>query len=289
MRHTLPRSYLFVPGNRPERFARAMASGAHAVILDLEDAVPAADKEQARAEVARLLGAARTACPLLVRINSAETEWFREDLKLCGLPGTAGVMLPKAERVADLALLTSSIGAPAILPLIETAQGMANAAELARAPRVQRLAFGAIDFQLDLGIEGDHEELLYFRSRLVLASRLARLAPPVDGVTLAVDDETLLSCDTLRARRLGFGAKLCIHPRQLETVNSCFRPGDEETAWARRVVAAAEAANGAAVALDGRMVDRPVILKARQIISEAEHAAGASPPAHHARRGNDHD
>lgn len=275
MQPTSPRSYLFVPGNRPERFARAFASGAHAVILDLEDAVPAAGKAAAREAVARALGGTPPSCPVLIRINGVASEWFRDDLALCGLPGVAGVVLPKAERPEDLALLASAACSPALLPLIETAQGIANAAALARAPRVQRLVFGSIDFKLDLGIEGDHEELLYFRSQLVLASRLAGLAAPVDGVTVALDDEALLSCDTLRARRLGFGAKLCIHPRQLDTVHGCFRPSEEETDWARRVVAAAQAADGAAVALDGRMVDRPVILKAQQILNDAARAVNA--------------
>ncbi|MES2114158.1 MAG: CoA ester lyase [Pseudomonadota bacterium] len=275
MRNTLPRSYLFVPGNRPERFARAFASGAHSVILDLEDAVPADEKAAARDAIALALGAAHPPSPVLIRINGAQTEWFGDDLKLCALPGVAGVVLPKAERVEDLAQLAGAIGTLSILPLIETALGMANAAAMARAPQVQRLVFGSIDFKLDLGIEGDHEELLYFRSQLVLASRLAALPAPVDGVTVALDDETLLHCDTLRGRRLGFGAKLCIHPRQLETVHRTFLPSDEETAWARRVVAAADATNGAAVAFDGRMVDRPVILKAQQILKEAAHAVNA--------------
>jgi citrate lyase subunit beta/citryl-CoA lyase len=136
---------------------------------------------------------------------------------------------------------------------------------------VARLAFGSIDFQFDLGIEGDDEELLYFRSMLVLASRVAGLTAPIDGVTVALDDDAKLHADTLRARRFGFGAKLCIHPRQVASVNAGFRPTAVEVAWATRVLAAAREANGAAVAVDGKMVDRPVILRAQRIVDDAAH------------------
>ncbi|MEO6319179.1 MAG: aldolase/citrate lyase family protein [Polaromonas sp.] len=143
--------------------------------------------------------------------------------------------------------------------------------ELARAPRVQRLVFGSIDLQLDLGISGDGEELLLFRSQLVLASRLA---PPVDGVSTAIGDTDQLQADTRRARRLGFGAKLCIHPKQVDAVNAGFSPMAEEIAWARRVRDAAAQAGGAAVAVDGKMIDRPVILRAEALLRQAaSHAA----------------
>lgn len=258
-------SYLFVPGNRPERFAKACNSGAHAVIVDLEDAVAPQDKAAARAACAAALSARQ---PVHVRINSADTEWFRDDVQMCRAPGVAGVMLPKAERVEDLAWIGAQLGAQVpLLPLIETAQGMWNAAAIARAPGVQRLAFGSIDFQVDLGIDGEGEELLYFRSQLVLASRVAGILGPVDGVTTAIDDAERLQADTDRARRLGFGAKLCIHPRQVEAVNACFRPGEEEVQWAQRVLAAIDGAGGAAVAVDGKMVDKPVMLRAHAILA----------------------
>jgi citrate lyase subunit beta/citryl-CoA lyase len=122
---------------------------------------------------------------------------------------------------------------------------------------------------VDLGIDGEGEELLYFRSRLVLESRLAGIQPPVDGVCTEIDDPEMLQADTLRARRQGFGGKLCIHPRQVPLVNAAFSPSTEDVAWAERVLAFAERAGGAAVAVDGRMVDRPVILKAERIVREA--------------------
>jgi citrate lyase subunit beta/citryl-CoA lyase len=263
------RSFLFVPGDRPERFGKACAAGADAVIVDLEDAVAPAAKELARASLAAWLAPQRPAhLPIFVRINCAGSEWFRDDLALCGHPGVAGIVLPKAEQVADLAALADA-GAPAVLPLVESALGLWNAADLARAPRVRRLLFGAIDFSLDAGIEEGHEQLLYARSHLVLVSRVAGIGAPVDGVTTALDDPAVVRADTLRARALGFGGKLCIHPKQVGPVNEAFAPTAAELAWAGRVMAAAEASGGAAVALDGRMVDRPVILIARRMLDEA--------------------
>lgn len=264
-------SYLFVPGNRPERFAKACGAGADAVIVDLEDAVPAAEKAGARAALAAWLSPAQ---PVLVRINGAETEWFRDDLELCKTPGVAGIVLPKAERIDHLKNIEEQVGPGIlILPLIETAQGLWNALELAQARNVRRLVFGSIDFQLDLAMQADEDELLCFRSQLVVASRVASIDAPVDGVSTALDDPGRLRADTLRARRLGFGGKLCIHPKQVAHVNECFRPGADEVAWAKRVLEAASAAKGAAVAVDGKMVDRPVILKAQAILSESERHA----------------
>jgi len=156
-----------------------------------------------------------------------------------------------------------------LLPLIETALGFQNAAKIAAGKQVQRLVFGTIDFQVDVGIDGDGDELLFFRSQLVLISRLAGLQPPVDGVCTEIDEPEQLNDDTMRAKRLGFSAKLCIHPRQVPLVNVCFAPTQEEVMWAERVVTAARKADGAAIALDGRMVDRPVIMKAERILRSA--------------------
>ena len=171
-------------------------------------------------------------------------------------------MVPKAERRDDLARIPHTC----LLPLIETAAGIDALREVARTPHVQRLVFGSIDLQADLGIAGDGEELLLFRSQLVLQSRLANLAPPVDGVCTAIADTPVLEAETRRARRLGFGGKLCIHPRQVAPVNRGFTPDAEEVAWARRVLDAAAAAGGAAVAVDGKMVDKPILLRARALL-----------------------
>jgi len=264
------RSYLFVPGDRPERFDKACHAGADSVIVDLEDAVAPAAKAAARAH---LLAWLNSGTPVYVRINAAGTDWFGADLALCAHPGVAGIVLPKAERVADVEAVAGA-GARAILPLVESALGLWHAVDLCRAPRVERLVFGAIDFCADLRMRESHANLLPARSQLVLASRVAGIQAPVDGVTVALDDMDAVRTDTLRARDLGFGAKLCIHPQQIQAVHAAFLPTPAELAWAGRVQAAFQAAQGAAVAVDGRMVDRPVLLLAEQMLHEATHRGG---------------
>ena len=258
------RSYLFVPGNRPDRFQAASNAGADVVLIDLEDAVAPADKSAARRAATAWLGASR---PAYLRINGFDTEWFRDDVTLLDLPGLQGVMVAKAEGADAIdALHRATSPAVPVIALIETARGLSNVMALASAPGVVRLAFGAIDYQLDLGIDGDREELLMARSQLVLASRVAGLLPPLDGVTMALDDAEALTRDVAYARRLGFGGKLCIHPRQVAVINEGFRPAPVEVAWARRVVAAAAATGDNACRLDGKLVDRPVIDRARAIL-----------------------
>jgi citrate lyase subunit beta/citryl-CoA lyase len=259
----LPRSYLFVPGDRAERIAKARASGADAVVVDLEDAVAPGNKPVARDAVAGALDAAQ---PVVLRINGADTAWFGDDARLAAHPGVAAVMLPKAGSTDAVAALRAASG-KAVLALIETAAGMAHLPALAAAEGVARLVFGSIDFQLDLDIADDDLALLPFRMRLVLASRVAGLPPPVDGVTTALDDEARIAHEARRARSLGFGAKLCIHPRQVALVNDAFSPTAAELAWARRVVDAAASAGGAAVAVDGKMVDAPVLARARRLLA----------------------
>ena len=258
-----PRSYLFVPGNRPERFDKALASAADTVIVDLEDAVPPDQKDVARRAVSAWLAAAR---PVVVRINAADTPWHRDDLAVCRQPGVSAVMVAKAERADALAAL--DLGVP-LLPLIESAAGIDQLRAIAAVPGVQRVAFGAIDFQLDLHMRASFDELVFFRSQIVLASRLAGLAAPIDSPSVAIDDPAEVEREAQAARRLGFGAKLCIHPKQADAVNRSFSPTDAELAWARRVLALAESSGGAAVALDGRMIDKPVILRAQATLREA--------------------
>jgi citrate lyase subunit beta / citryl-CoA lyase len=259
------RSYLFVPGNRPDRFEKARQSGADAVILDLEDAVQSTHKDLARETVASWLSPTRS---VYVRINAAGTRWFEQDLEVVGLPGVLGVVLPKAEHPEQIAEVAGHLtGEAHVLPLLETALGVWNALALAQAQRVERLAFGTVDFQLDTGISGEREELLYARSRLVLASRVASILPLVDGATMTFDDLTRLQDDVAYARRLGFGGKLCIHPRQVELINQGFAPTEAELAWARRVLAAAQATGAGALQLDGELIDRPVVERARLILA----------------------
>jgi citrate lyase subunit beta/citryl-CoA lyase len=260
------RSYLFVPADRPERFAKALASGADAIIVDLEDAVAPAAKATARSNLAQWLSDSHAPPkPVVVRINAVDTEWFDADLSVCSAPGVYAIMLPKTERT-DEVLHVADGSRKNVIALVETAMGLDNLRAIAHAAPVERIAFGSIDFQLDVGIAGDGEELLAFRSQLVLASRVAGLEAPVDGVSTSISDAAAVRADAQRARRLGFGAKLCIHPAQVEAVNQAFSPSAEELAWASRVLAAAQAAGGAAVAVDGKMVDRPVILRAQKIL-----------------------
>ncbi len=273
---TRARSWLFAPATRPERFAKAAASGADRVIVDLEDAVAPEAKAAARSA----LGAAALpgGVPVYLRVNGADTSWFEEDLRAAASLPIAGVVLPKAEtpgqiaRVRDALAVAGARAAAAVVALVETAAGVWNVLDLARAPGVERLAFGAIDFGLDAGVEGDGEELAFARSRLVLASRVAGIAPPIDAVTPAIDDEARLVADLQRARRYGFGGKLCIHPRQVAAVHRAFAPSPEDVAWARALLdALARIPEGerGAFAHGGAMVDRPVIDRARRILASA--------------------
>ena len=255
---TLARSYLFVPGDRPERFAKALAAGAHAVIIDLEDAVTPAQKEQAREQLRAWLQQAGT--PVFVRVNPSGTPWHAQDCELLALPTVRGVMVPKAQDAADLARIAAMLRpGQALVPLVETVEGWFEAAALAAVPKVERLAFGSFDFLSDAGIQADGPELDPVRTQLVLVSRRAGIAPPIDGVSLAIDD----------AARVGLGAKLCIHPRQVAAVHAAFAPRPEEVEWARRVLAALAAGSLGAVAVDGKLVDRPVALLAETILAEA--------------------
>ncbi|MDM0104597.1 CoA ester lyase [Variovorax sp. J22R24] len=264
------RSLLFVPGHQGGRFDKACQSGADAVVLDLEDAVPPDRKVEARAQMVQWLAGRESgggAGPLVgIRVNAADTPWHAADLALCARKGVDALMLPKAEDAAVLRMIAASLPGVALLPLVETARGIDRLDEIAAAPGVQRLVFGTIDFQADLDIEGDGPELLYFRSRVVLASRLAGLQPPVDGVSTAIDDPARIEADALQARRFGFGGKLCIHPKQVAVVNRGFSPTPTQLDWARRVIDADAASGGAPVTVDGKMVDRPVVLKAQAVL-----------------------
>lgn len=266
------RSYLFVPGDRPERFDKAVASGAHVTIIDLEDAVLPERKVQARA--ALLAWLEQTPHRVVVRINPAGTPWYDEDCGVLAQPAVAGVMVPKAEDAGQLSSLAQSLREGQVLvPLVESVAGYFAAAQLARVPGVTRLAFGSFDFMSDAGIRGDAEELDAVRTHLVLVSRHAGIAAPVDGVTLATDDAPQIERDVARSRRYGMGGKLCIHPRQVPLVNAGFAPGAHEVDWAHRVVSALAQGNLGAVAVDGKLVDRPIELMARAILDEVEGSA----------------
>lgn len=260
------RSLLFVPGDRPDRFEKAATSGADAVICDLEDAVAPEHKAVARENVASWLGRTGVAC---VRVNAMDSPYFDDDCAaLATLPGLRGVVVPKATEPAALAALGAVFGAGVrIVALIESALGLHRAYEIAATPEVARLAFGSIDFALDIGATEDDLSLLYARSALVVASRAANISAPVDGVTTALTDVELVGAATLKARRLGLSGKLCVHPGQVGAVNQAFMPTDDEVRWARRVVE--NAADDRASRVDGLMVDKPVAERARRILRRA--------------------
>ena len=267
------RSFLFVPGNRPERFAKAVGSGADAVVLDVEDAVPPGAKAMARTAIEAAWPELHAlAVPLVVRINSPALAEGQADLNwLARLPGLTGVMVPKVETAATLAQVRAMLPAAPLLPLIESATGWAVLPQIAAANGVLRLVVGHIDFVADTGMQcaRDEAELAPLRFAVAMWTRIHRLAPAVDGVTTAIQDDELLREDTCRAVRYGFGAKLCIHPRQVPLVHAALAPSSDELDWAHRVVAADAAANGAAVQLDGRMVDAPVVLHARRLLARS--------------------
>ncbi len=267
----LPRTYLFVPGNRPERFAKALATGADAVVLDLEDAVAADAKAAARDAIANWAATATDADRgrTVVRINDAQSAYFTDDLRLLRDARMPAAMLPKAEHPEQIGALQASVPGIAVLALIESARGVANVDAVAVAG-VARLIFGTLDLALDLDLDiGEQSDALILSAgRLTIASRLAELSAPVAGVTPQIDDEARLLADLAWARRHGFGAKLCIHPKQIAPIHAALAPSAQALDWARRVLAA-EAASPGAAKLDGRMIDRPVVLQAQRTLGRA--------------------
>ena len=255
-------SPLFVPADRPERFEKAAASGADAIILDLEDAVAPKRKDAARAA----LRADFTPLPVFVRVNGIGTPWHEADVAAAANLSVAGIILPKSEWGVRLDMLLEECVVP-VLALIETAHGLAEARRIASLDGVARLVFGSIDFCADLGAAHTREALLAARSELVLASRLAGLLAPIDGVTTAIDDAALVSADARHALDLGFGGKLAIHPKQIEPILKGFRPDAAEIEWARKVLASGDGA----AAVDGAMVDEPVRVRARAVLKRAGH------------------
>lgn len=268
------RSYLFVPGHDERKLHRALASSADAIIADWEDSVPASQLADAYEIVRTVFAASDHRSPLrLVRLRSAA------DAERATAMGVDGVVLPKAtpESARQAARAHASI-----LALIETASGLATVGQTAAEPGVEGLMLGAIDLRLSLGLEerDDGQELLSARSKLVLESTLTGLIPPIDTVNVHIDDRPRLDKECQLARSLGFGAKACIHPAQIETVNAAFAQRDSDLAWARRVIAAAEeaAAHGlGAFRLEGQMIDRPVVVRARRLLGLEETPLTSTP------------
>ena len=258
---------LFVPADRPERYANAFASGADATVLDLEDAVAPDRKLLARDILVRSERLIEEAsCPVIVRVNAWGSAHHKADLAaLMGL-GHAATMLAKAESADAVALVSAATGRP-VIALIESARGLQAARSIAAASA--RLAFGSIDFAADLGCAHTRESLLLARSELVLASRLAGRPAPIDGVTTSMRDDHQVTNDVAYAVGLGFGGKLLIHPAQVDAGRRGLLPRAEDIAWADRVLAGGA---GGATSVDGAMVDAPVRVRAEQIRRRAKEA-----------------
>jgi citrate lyase beta subunit len=258
-------TYLFVPATDARRVDKALASDADAVVVDLEDAVATDRKDDARALVAQRLQTPRERGAQLVRINGIDTAHARADGAAIEGLALDGIVVPKAAPQPLQALRPSG---PPIVALVETAVGVRRAFEIATRPRVARLMLGNVDLAAELGATPgpDQRELLHARSVLVIDSIAAGLGGPIDGPCTAIDDDDVLRAETVAAKALGFTAKACIHPGQLATVHDVFAPTEELLDWARRVVAAAAGSRGA-VAVDGQMVDAPVVARARRLLA----------------------
>lgn len=283
------RSFLFAPANHARHAAKAFECGADAVILDLEDAVAVAEKPAARALAVAALQRPRP-CLGYVRVNNIGTEFCFEDLCAVAGPWLDGIILPKVNdaneiRTIDWCLASLErrhrmpAGAIDLLPIIETAQGIVNAPTIAAAKtRVRRLAFGAGDYALDLGLTWDRDEgeFNHARAAIVAASRAGELEPPIDSVFFALDDGEGLGLSATRALRMGFQGKMGIHPNQIPIINRAFTPSDTEIARARKVVAAfleAEKKGNASIVVDGAFVDYPIYDKAKRVLAVADRLA----------------
>lgn len=255
-----PRSVLFVPADRPERFDKAVACGADGVILDLEDAVAATNKDQGRHHVASWL-AGNTAT---LRINAADTPWFDDDVALLhDMP--CAVMIPKVQSATQLVSILDRLPDVRVTVLLETASGIANAAAICAVAGVSGAAFGSVDLAAELGVDpADRQAMAYARSALVIAAAASKLPPPLDGVCVDLDDASAVDAEARYAATLGFGGKLCIHPRQVAPINRAFTPTAEEIGWAQRILGAVE--HRGATVLDGKMVDQPVVTRARRLL-----------------------
>jgi citrate lyase subunit beta/citryl-CoA lyase len=285
------RSYLFAPGHHEKLLGKVFTSGADAVVLDLEDAVPADQKQSARDLVAAALKSRAVkgeASPAIyVRLNAVSTDLWRDDLAAAVGPAVRGIRLAKAEaadevKAAGEALAAAeeragiAVGSLVIVPTIESAAGVLAAAEIARQPRVEALAFGQADFVRDVGAETDELETqtLYARSQLVVVSRAAGIRPPIASVYTRIKDLDGLRASSEAARRLGFFGRSAIHPSQLPVINEVFTPTPAQIAAARAIIEAYTAAAATGVTAfamgDGQFVDAPIVERARAIVRLAD-------------------
>ncbi len=269
------RSFLFAPASDERKLDKALATAADVVVADLEDAVAVDQKEAARAVVRDVLTGAQPDALVAIRVNGADTAFFTADVELVAEVRPDVLVLPKATPEAVDALGTDG---PPVVAIVETADGLRRAHEVALQPRVQALVVGTIDLGVELRLEQreDGLEILFARSKVVLDSSAARIRAPIDRVWTDVRDRDGLEADARFARSLGFRGKACIHPDQVEIVNRVFTPSDDELSRARRIVEAYEQAVGegdGVTALEGEMIDLPVVERARQVLALVEGSA----------------
>ena len=286
------RSLLFAPGNHPRRVEKAFALEADAVILDLEDACPIAEKVATRSIVVAACQRRRK-CLGYIRVNATSTEYGYGDIVAVVHKGVDGIVLPKLETTDEIKAVDwvianlerergLRVGSVDLIPIIETAKGMANIRAITLAgTRIRRIAFGAGDFTLDMNIEWSRSEaeLLPYRSECVLASRAAEIEPPIDTVWTDLKDAQGFIDSARHIKNLGFQGKLCIHPDQIPIVNAVLSPSVEEIDWSRKVVEAfetAEAAGSASIQLEGKFIDYPIVDRARRILEAAQRIAARS-------------
>ncbi|MGC4109901.1 MAG: CoA ester lyase [Nocardioides sp.] len=258
--------WLFVPGTRPDRFEKALATGADQVVVDLEDAVAPAVKGEARAEVVRWLSSGDAVA--WVRVNAPATPRQAEDLAaLRACSGLRGVVVPKVERPGDVQRVRDALGPEtAIVALVETAAGIEALPQVVGAPGLERLALGSVDLALDLDCGPDSPVLRVAEARLVLASRAAGLEAPLAGVSTGLRDAEAVRADAVAARRDGFGGKLALHPLHVAVIRDAFSPTAADVEWARTVLAADDGTGVATVR--GELVDAPVTMRARRILAQ---------------------
>jgi citrate lyase beta subunit len=261
------RSLLFAPAVRPERFERALAAGADAVCIDLEDAVPPAAKATARSHAAEFLSKPRQNGPALgVRINGLDSPWWKEDMALAAQVDF--LMVPKVASPDQLEQIGAMAPGVALWPLVETPDGLMHSWGIAAAKGVQGILFGAFDYATEVGCAMDWEPLLFARSQLAAACSRSRV-DLLDSPSGDVRDFESLKASASRAKALGFTGRACIHPDQLDAVHEVFTPSEPEIEAALQVVAAFDASDGGASQLDGRLIELPVALAARRILTRA--------------------
>lgn len=257
-------SMLFVPGSKPDRFAKALASGADCVCIDLEDSVPYDDKADARTAAITALGDVR----LAIRINGVRTaDGLRDLLALADAPLRPSLLcVPMVETATELEIIRAVLGDIGIVPLIETVRGLRAAHDIASASGVVMMMFGGGDFSAELGVELAWEPLLAARSSFVMATAGAGI-PAMDVPFINLDDAQGLAHECAQAKMLGFAAKAAIHPAQIEPIHTVFRPNTAELEEAVAAEAAFAAAHGAAVRFNGKMLEAPIMRRYRTLLA----------------------